>query len=120
MSEVRLIDANALLERMGLTDAVKYGNESADRRHRSYSTWMSYEIADEINDMDTIPAEVVRHARWVGVEYPDIDDYGAHVTRSFSECSQCSKRVFFNFQRTTFCPNCGARMDQENGGGRDG
>lgn len=43
-----LIDRNELLKDMGLTDAVKYGNKNAEQQYRSYSTWMSYEIADSI------------------------------------------------------------------------
>lgn len=43
-----LIDRDALLKEMGLTDAVKYGNKNAEQQDRSYSTWMSYEIADAI------------------------------------------------------------------------
>lgn len=40
-----------------LTKCVKYGNESAEQQHDSYSTMMMYEIADEIEDAPT--ADVV-------------------------------------------------------------
>ena len=36
-----------------LTKCVKYGNESAEQQHDSYSTMMMYEIADEIEDAPT-------------------------------------------------------------------
>lgn len=49
-----LIDKNALLKDMGLTDAVKYGNKDAEQQTRSYSTWMSYEIADAIWDAPAV------------------------------------------------------------------
>lgn len=39
-----------------LTKCVKYGNESAEQQHDSYSTMMMYEIADEIEDAPTIDA----------------------------------------------------------------
>lgn len=53
-----LIDRDALLKEMGLTDAVKYGNKNAEQQDRSYSTWMSYEIADLINDAPAV-------TRWI-------------------------------------------------------
>lgn len=49
-----LIDRDALLKDMGLTDAVKYGNKNAEQQYRSYSTWMSYEIADSIWDAPAV------------------------------------------------------------------
>ena len=56
-----LIDRDALLKDMGLTDAVKYGNKDAEQQYRSYSTWMSYEIADSIWDAPAVN-------RWISVE----------------------------------------------------
>ena len=39
------------LSSMGLTgDETKYGNRDADHQHRSYSTYMSYEIMDSVED----------------------------------------------------------------------
>ena len=59
--EMRLIDADVLMIDIGCVDAVKYGNETAEQRHNSYSTLMKYEIADYINDAETIDAvQVVR------------------------------------------------------------
>lgn len=49
-----LIDRDALLKDMGLADAVKYGNKDAEQQYRSYSTWMSYEIADAIWDAPAV------------------------------------------------------------------
>lgn len=56
-----LIDRDALLKDMGLTDAVKYGNKDSEQQTRSYSTWMSYEIADAIQDAPAVN-------RWISVE----------------------------------------------------
>ena len=56
-----LIDRDALLKDMGLTDAVKYGNKNAEQQYRSYSTWMSYEIADSIWDAPAVN-------RWISCE----------------------------------------------------
>lgn len=57
-----LIDRNVLLKDMGLTDAVKYGNKDSEQMTRSYSTWMSYEIADAIWDAPAVN-------RWIPVVY---------------------------------------------------
>ena len=56
-----LIDRDALLKDMGLTDAVKYGNKCAEQQYRSYSTWMSYEIAVSIRDPPAVN-------RWISGE----------------------------------------------------
>lgn len=49
-----LIDRDALLKDMGLTDAVKYGNKDAEQQYHSYSTLMLYEIADAICDAPAV------------------------------------------------------------------
>lgn len=49
-----LIDRDALLKDMGLTDAVKYGNKDAEQQYHSYSTMMLYEIADAIWDASAV------------------------------------------------------------------
>ena len=56
-----LIVRAELLKSMGLADAVKYGNKDAEQQYRSYSTWMSYEIADAIWDAPAVN-------RWIPVE----------------------------------------------------
>lgn len=51
-----LISREALMENYGLKNAVKYGNETADQQHNSYSTLMLYEIADMILDAPAVDA----------------------------------------------------------------
>ena len=46
-----------------LTKCVKYGKESEEQQHDSYSTMMMYEIADEIEDAPTIDAVPVVRCR---------------------------------------------------------
>lgn len=50
----RLIDADAEAEKWGLDKATKYGNETAEQQHFSYSTMKMYEIADILDDADVI------------------------------------------------------------------
>ena len=109
MGEVRLIDANALLVSMGLENAVKYGNKNAEQQHNSYSTWMCYEIADEINGADTIDAEIVRHGLWTKKDNSKtckrIGDF-----EEWFECSECEGSAD---RESAFCPECGAKMDAQ-------
>lgn len=96
---MRLIDADALKKHMGCEDAVKYGNETPEQQHISYSTLMMYEIADYIEDMPTIEAEPVRHSYW---------------TRD-GECHNCGEMGLYNGNEelvpSRWCPCCGAKMD---------
>ena len=49
-----LIDRNELLKKYGLENATKYGNKDAEQQKHSYSTMMMYEIADMVEDAETI------------------------------------------------------------------
>jgi len=49
-----LIDRTKLLKQYGLENATKYGNKGAEQQKHSYSTMMMYEIADMIEDAETI------------------------------------------------------------------
>ena len=55
-----------------LKKCVKYGNESAEQQHDSYSTMMMYEIADEIEDAPT--ADVVSVIRCKECKQGEVDD----------------------------------------------
>jgi len=49
-----LIDRTELLKQYGLENATKYGNKNAEQQKHSYSTMMMYEIADMIENAETI------------------------------------------------------------------
>ena len=53
------IERGALLNAIGCENAVKYGNKSAEQQHKSYSSMMLYEIADEINNAPAADVEPV-------------------------------------------------------------
>lgn len=103
-----LIRRGALLAAMGLETATKYGNKSAEQQHNSYSTWMSYEIADEINGAPSVDAVEVVHACRVW-ETRERDEGQAEVC----VCSLCGSVQFAGLGRAAFCYGCGARMDAE-------
>lgn len=56
------MNKDRFLASMGLKgDEVKYGNHDAEHQHRSYSTYMSYEIMDSVEDsIEEDVAPVVR------------------------------------------------------------
>ena len=103
-----LIRRGALLAAMGLETATKYGNKSIEQQHNSYSTWMSYEIADEINGAPSVDAVEVVHAGWI--EEPE------HIPH----CSRCGLYSDdADYGRANYCPGCGARMDAQTDGEKE-
>ena len=60
----------------------------------------------EINNMPTLDVKPVKHAHWVESE------------EGYFNCSNCHNdamiELYENSQKLTpFCPNCGAKMDEE-------
>lgn len=108
MSDMRLIDADALKKNMGVAEAVKHGNKTEKDWQYSYNTLMRYEIADAIDDAPTIDAVPVVHARWI-----KIDSSGCN----YWKCSACGYPVGVWSYGSHYCPHCGAKMD---GGASDG
>lgn len=101
-----LISRSALLENYGLKNAMKYGNETVEQQHNSYSTLMLYEIAEMIEDAPAVDAEPVRHGRWKD----NRDEHGI-LCNKWRLCSACG---YLNYsKKPPYCPNCGARMDGE-------
>ena len=107
------MNKEVFLSSMGLTgDETKYGNRDAEHQHRSYSTYMSYEIMDSVED-SIVEEELapVRHGRWV------LDEYA----RYFS-CSACGTQFddetdtycnIMNGFAPNYCEDCGAKMEVE-------
>ena len=82
----RLIDADAL--------NLEYEVDMAD-------DWKTaHEIANIVKYAPTIDAEPVRHGKWI--EYPTAD--------GMNQCSACG---VLRFGESKYCPNCGARMDED-------
>lgn len=97
-----LIDRAALIESMGLENAVKWGNKDGYQQAHSYSTMMLYEIKDSIDCQPTIDAAHVKHGKWELVDEAEPQRYG---------CSKCSCLSWYGMYN--YCPNCGAKMDLE-------
>ena len=77
------------------------------------------EMWNKFEDVERVDAVPVRHGRWIIKDNPGTGWY--RVT-----CSECGEDVisvapvigFFPKAKVTwdFCPNCGARMDEKDGG----
>ena len=103
------MNKEVFLSSMGLTgDETKYGDRDAEHQHRSYSTYMSYEIMDSVED-SIVEEELapVQHGRW---EWDTEDIY---------RCSNCAEKSHvkevMGHPEWDYCPNCGAKMDGGNG-----
>lgn len=100
MSEVRLIDGNALAE----SDIAKIIDQYL---YNQCNLTVGFAAAL----MPEIEAEPVRHGRWLNARISGDD---------FKKCSECECYIentyFANDYNVRYCPNCGAKMD---GGGLD-
>ena len=96
MTEVRLIDANALAvsDMAKIIDQYLYGQCN-----------LTVGFAAEL--MPTIEAEPVRHGRWLDAHMISGGD--------FYRCSECGCYIeqlyFANDYNVRYCPNCGTKMD---------
>lgn len=110
---MRLIDADVLMRNIGKIPQLRgitYG-----RMKRA------------VDDTPTIEADPVRHGQWVVVEPDGWNHRGYNVTPKI-KCSVCEHVpkehktedygqggtiVSYSWDRTTYCPHCGAKMDAE-------
>ena len=125
MANDDLISRRALLRDMGLENAVKYGNQTTEQQHNSYSTLMKYEIADYIQDAPAEDAELIVHAYWKEVNQKGWMPWGYLITPELT-CSNCGEEAVnysvsyseqggsvrsWSWIKTRRCPWCGAYMD---------
>lgn len=105
---MRLIDAEKLESEM-------YHNAfeiDTDLQKWDSGCWIRYKLFENvIEKQPTVDAEPVRHGKFVGTEYDGYAD-GYPVYYEW-KCSQCGC-VFEDEEPTyKYCPNCGAKMDEE-------
>ena len=106
------MNKEVFLSSMGLIgDETKYGNRDAEHQHRSFSTYMSYEIMDSVED-SIVEEELapVRHGRWEDKPNPQWKAYDIRY------CTACGWSIHKSKLRKAdlnwaYCPNCGAKMD---------
>ena len=110
---MRLIDADALVEIMGLENAVKWGNKDGYQQDHSYGTLMRYEIKDEIDAQPTVEAVPVVHGKWIMKDsglWQDCSVCGVAVEVDSMYMCKASEDMNFNY-----CPHCGAKMEGDDG-----
>lgn len=119
-NEQRLIDANALLERLASSSETWAKNIQAIRNWWPHAVGIKDNIVSSIKEAPTVSAVEVVHAHWE-------DGYAIHngkeVYKSI-DCSHCNDifkiesetREYWK-ERFKVCPFCGALMD---GGNEDG
>ena len=70
-----------------------------------------YVSMGQINNAPTVEAKPIRHGRWKKV--CEIRYVGDSYLRSLYECSVCGadfQEIGYGY---SYCPNCGAKMDEE-------
>ena len=100
---MRLIDADALIESMGLGNAVKWGNKDGYQQEHSYSTMMRYEIKGEIDAQPTIEAVPMRRTKPVVASSRDCNWY---------QCGNCESAID---KGDRYCRGCGAEVEWDGG-----
>lgn len=60
-------------------------------------------VIDKIKTFPAAEVEPVKHGRWIKNEL-------THIENVFI-CSLCQRHAFGIYERTPYCPNCGARME---------
>lgn len=86
----RLIDANALIKEANADGA--YG----------------YVDAKQIADAPTVDAVEVVHGRWLGW-----GKSGTPTYENYGTCSVCGEDAEIYTEHRNYCPNCGAKMDED-------
>ena len=97
MSEVRLIDANALHSKI-----MKDNDNDLSRKENIAQILLRIETAP------TIEAEPVKHGRWIFVGEGTMPDGWTY--RKY-KCSECD---FVTVEAKNFCQNCGVKMNEDN------
>lgn len=107
---MRLIDGDALIEKFNeKTDLAECLVDA--RAAKRFATFCA--LADAVEEMPTVDAEVVVHGQW---EESEDDWFGTTVYT----CSKC-REEFVLVEGTpeqnlwNYCPNCGAKMDGKEG-----
>ena len=62
-----------------------------------YPSW----YIDRIKTLSAADVAPVRHGRWIALH------------DEFCACSICKYPVYVGWNKTNYCPNCGAKMDKE-------
>ena len=84
-------------------------NKSADLANTVLCKWL-HNITMNKTDFCSYGIIAKCSAQWESKNYQDEQD-GQPFNMEFHVCTNCGKKVFFNFEKTDECPQCHARMD---------
>ena len=84
--------AKEYIEREATIEAIM-----SDPPDAHYPSW----YIDRIKTLSAADVAPVRHGRWIA----------SHD--EFCACSICKYPVYVGWNKTNYCPNCGAKMDKE-------
>ena len=107
----RLIDADALKKSIGELKRSPWFNSVLNLSwHAGIKEALEIVETCCIDKAPTIDAVPVRHGKWI--------DKGLYANRRAChewQCSECGEHVIeVDASLCNYCPNCGARMDEEN------
>jgi hypothetical protein len=76
--------------------------DNEDRAHNTGELGCAIRLARKIKGLPALDVAPVAHARWIH----DASFFGVHVYH----CSACEEKAM---EKSRFCPNCGAKMEEE-------
>ena len=116
-----------LIDKTVAYNALKH---EAETHFLSFSAEAFGKAARIIDQMPTVTAEPVRHGRWIEKPpYKDETVKGLEFQIVCSECDEQNAEIIFDensvpigktFNRSRYCPWCGAKMDEQDGGAENG
>lgn len=120
---MRLIDADALDEAL---TALRFTADGELAHWGDRKDWCLHgsEIEMLIANAPTVEAEPVRHGKWTVtyLKHIELANDEGHVYIHFAKCSECGNEAIMQFVDynesfkewyTDYCPNCGAKMEEE-------
>ena len=93
---MRIVDADKLLHKVKIN-----AKRWAVIRNKTVESIID-KVLYIIEHAETVDAEPVRHGKWYTAE-----KYNGYL---YWNCDQCHKH--FTSQKSNYCPNCGAKMDE--------
>lgn len=105
MPDKRLIDANALVDKISLDWGLTHQNQLISATTKLATADAMCKLIGEVAKCQTIDAVEVVHAMWI------------REPRGVVRCSYCDKGYRLtnggaNVLKFFYCPNCGAKMDE--------
>ena len=95
---MRLIDADEFIE-------------TAWKKLDMNDSFLPIDIKEHVLDkMPTIDAEPVRHGKWIT---DSIERNSSGVRPYYLFCSECHHSQYSRRHMPKYCPNCGAKMEEE-------